>query len=329
MPITTNDTTVTIDISFDNPFIAEQMASVHTSERQALLERALALGLMAEQHDELSTFLDYAESALSSRVGKLKEMYRARSISMQQAAVAGQVGEETVLTELSRHVVSQGYEDTISQTGNREGAIADNRTGDIVAVVGGDARIGIEVKFDRQLRFGDLQTRDPNARGDTALSQLAETGANRLTAVNMIVFDKNRVDPSVATRAPSGLQFLPKFGFIVIIDTSQGDFSRLLIAYEIARMLLINDIPRTGIDHDVLDIFVQRLVQWSSTFKTVHNQLDVIKKSAKKIGDLLDDATKQLQVTQDHLSEYIASGHFDSRVLLDFYRGRPPEDTET
>ena len=52
------------------------MASVHASERDALLERALALGLMAEQHDELGTFLDYAESELNSRVGKLREMYR-------------------------------------------------------------------------------------------------------------------------------------------------------------------------------------------------------------------------------------------------------------
>ena len=81
-----------------------------------------------------------------------------------------------------------GFLGYVAQTGNIEGRIAGNRTGDIVAVVGGDARIGIEVKFDRQLRFGDLRTRDPNARGDTALSQLAETGANRLTAVNMIVF---------------------------------------------------------------------------------------------------------------------------------------------
>ena len=329
MAITTNNTKVTIDLSFDNAFIAEQMASVHTTERQALLERALALGLMAEQHNELSSFLDYAEVELNSRVGKLREMYRFRSISMQQATVAGEVGEEAVLTELSRHVSSQRYEDMVTPMGNVAGEIAGNKTGDIVAVLGGDARIGIEVKFDRQLRFGDLETRDPNAKSDTALSQLAETGANRLTAVNMIVFDKNRVDPSVATRAPNGLQFFPKFGFIVIIDTSQGDFSRLLIAYEIARMLLINNVSRTGLDPAVLDIFVQRLIQWSSTFKTVDNQLKTIKKSADKIGDLLGDAAAQLQVTQDHLSRYLASGIFDSRVLLDFYQGRPFEDTET
>ena len=328
MAITTSGTKIKIEVGFDNAFIAEQMASVHATEREAVLERALALGLMAEQHDELSTFLDYAESELNARVGKLREMYRFRSISMQQATVAGEIGEEAVLTELSRHLLSQGYEDVISPTGNVGGEIAGNKTGDIVAVVG-DARIGIEVKFDKQLRFGDLETRDPNAKGDTALSQLAETGANRLAAVSMIVFDKNRVDPSIATRAPNGLQFFPKFGFIVIIDTSQGDFSRLLIAYEIARMLLINNVPRTGVDPEVLDIFVQRLVQWSSTFKTVDNQLKAIKKSADKIGDLLDDAAAQLQVTQAHLSRYLASGVFDSGVLLDFYQGRLSEETDT
>ena len=54
---------------------------------------------------------------------------------MQQATVAGQVGEVTVLTELSRQVSSQGYEDMISRMGNIEGEIACNKTGDIVAVV--------------------------------------------------------------------------------------------------------------------------------------------------------------------------------------------------
>ena len=109
MGVTTSKTKVKIDVSFDNAFIAETMASVHASERDALLERALALGLMAEQHDELGTFLDYAESELNSRVGKLREMYRFRSISMQQATVAGEVGEEAVLSELLRHVSSQAY----------------------------------------------------------------------------------------------------------------------------------------------------------------------------------------------------------------------------
>ena len=81
-----------------------------------------------------------------------------------------------------------------------------NKTGDIVAAVDGEARIGIEVKFDKQLRFGDLETREePTAKGDTALSQLAETGANRLTQLNMIVFDEGRVDSSISTRVPNGL----------------------------------------------------------------------------------------------------------------------------
>ena len=74
MGVTTSKTKVKIDVSFDNAFIAETMASVHISERDALLERALALGLMAEQHDELGTFLDYAESELNSRVGKLRDV---------------------------------------------------------------------------------------------------------------------------------------------------------------------------------------------------------------------------------------------------------------
>ena len=321
MGVTTSKTKVKIDVSFDNAFIAETMASVHISERDALLERALALGLMAEQHDELGTFLDYAESELNSRVGKLREMYRFRSISMQQATVAGEVGEEAVLSELLRHVSSQAYGDVVSPTGNVEGAIKGNKTGDIVAAVDGEARIGIEVKFDKQLRFGDLETREPTAKGDTALSQLAETGANRLTQLNMIVFDEGRVDSSISTRVPNGLHYFPQFGFIVIIDTSKGDYSRLLVAYEIARMLVTRDIKKTGIDPEILDLFIARLIQWSSTFKTVDNQLKAIKKSAEKIGELLGDATAQLQVTQEHLSRYLDSGTFDSNVLLDFYRG--------
>ena len=51
------------------------------------------------------------------------KVYRFRSISMQQATVAGEVGEEAVLSELLRHVSSQAYGDVVSPTGNVEGAI--------------------------------------------------------------------------------------------------------------------------------------------------------------------------------------------------------------
>ena len=86
-------------------------------------------------------------------------------------------------------------------TGTMPGVLPKNKTGDILCTAEGqpDRRIAIEIKFDKSVKFGDIQDKDIfTKKADTAWSQLLEAKVNRDSQVAIIVFDRALVDGSKA-----------------------------------------------------------------------------------------------------------------------------------
>ena len=147
-------------------------------------------------------------------------------------------------------------------SGNTAGELAKNKTGDIICEVDGlsDIKIGVECKFDKSIKLGDIESKDIFTRkSDTAWSQLIETNANRNSKVSIIVFDISVVDNSIL-KFCDNVGYIPEIGFVAIINSQAGDYTNLGIAYMLARDIAIKS-KNVDLDKDLLAILVNRIIK--------------------------------------------------------------------
>lgn len=312
------------NMRIENPLISEYLDSLPSAEREVAIVRALGIGVMAELKGEIGYFLTETEGTLGKHLSSLKAIYDLRTLRFQTSG-KGTDAEEQVIAALDDFKIRSGFtNDEVRDLSRQSGVIPKNKTGDVLIEVDGDPEkaIAIEVKLDKGVKLGEIMNRDPLAKSDTAISQLLETGANRGTTVNIIVFDEDSVDSSVAKYCVDGVRFIANIGFITIVSTRRNDFRALSLVYLLARDLVKSNSANQQVDPNVLNQIVGRLISLLNDYSSIRKEADSISKSAKKIILESEKALKLAEHTREFLSDYIDSGVLTSQSLLDFYEAR-------
>jgi len=244
-----------------------------------------------------------------------------------KSTIKGVLAEDDIAEYLEQYLKERKLNDKIYLTGNIAGDIPKNKTGDIICELDGHPgkRITIECKFDKSIKLGDIDTKDVlTKKSETAWSQLIESGANRKSDLNVIVFDNSLVDASISKRYET-VGYVPSIGFVCIIDSQKGDYRNLAIAYALARDLALNLIPKE-IDFSILEILVRRFIKDANEMIGLKS---LVKTSINTGIEILKRLEKNVLVTemnQKYLITFLKEGSLNKKDLLDFYLGDEIKD---
>ncbi len=216
----------------DNEIVFNYFDRLKVEERDEKLIRAIYIGVLAMMEDRISAFLSKTSNELGTELESLKMIFEMKKELFYKTTMKGIAAEEDIAEYLNIFFKDKKLKDIARLTGNEAGALAKNKTGDIICTVDGNEalKIAIEAKFDKSIKLGDIASKDVFIRKtDTAWSQLIEADANRGSKISIIVFDISIVDGSILKFVDS-VGFIPGVGFVVIIDSQKGDYSNLEIA---------------------------------------------------------------------------------------------------
>ncbi len=214
------------------------------------------------------------------------------------------------------------WKDKAETTGTIEGKLPKNKTGDILCYVNGneDKRIVIEAKFDKSIKLGDISDKDVFTRKfDTAWSQIIESKANRDGKIGMIVLDISLVDNSILKLTDS-VAYVQGVGFIAIIDSQKGDYSNLIIAYNLARDIVLHA-KEIDFDDKTLSIILKRIIKDIDTFFSIKNLVQSNIQNNEEILKKLEEALLLMEFNQKYLTKFLKDGKLNEKDMLDFYSG--------
>ena len=322
MAIQIKDKKLHIDkVVIDNPLIVEYIDSLKQDEREKAIQDALGIGIMAGIKGEIAHFLDRAEGELGKHLGSLKALYDLQRLRFEETTAKGIIAEDQVINALRKFAKTSGFvSDEINDTSTTDGHIDGNKTGDILIRVEGDTDqlIGLEVKLDKSVGFGDLKKRDPLAKSDTALTQLIETSANRKTKLNIIVFDEEKVDNTVKKECPEGVTYIPNIGFISIVATQKNDFRNLALAYVLSRELILSKSDMSKLNENHLKIMLTQLVKVLSDYGAIKTEVSNIQSSAQKILDVSEKTRALVDHSAKYLANYLEKGQISEEELWNY-----------
>ena len=200
--------------------------SLLEAEREAALMRAIRIGVLAQMEDRFSSFLAKTTDDLGVQLENLKLLFDLKQEVFHKTAIKGVAAENDILQFLEEYIALRGLGDVVSLTGTSKGLLKNNKTGDIMAFVGGESggrKIAIECKFDKSIKLGDIDSPDIGSnKYDTAWGQLLEASVNREANASIIVFDKTLADASIQ-KVVDGVSHVEGIGFICLIDYESGN----------------------------------------------------------------------------------------------------------
>lgn len=296
--------------------------SLPESERESALMRAIRIGVLAQMEDRFSAFLAKTTDDLGVQLENLKLLFDMKQEVFHKTAIKGVAAENDILQFLEEYIANRGLGDVVSLTGTSKGVLKNNKTGDIMAFVGGESagrRIAIECKFDKSIKLGDVDSPDiASNKYDTAWSQLLEASVNREANASIIVFDKTLADASIQ-KAVDGVSYVEGIGFICIIDYEVGDFHNLAVAYMLARGLALRKEGKT-VEVEFVNMLIQRLLK---DIRDVQGIEGLVRNNIKNNQQILKSIEKSLlsiEFDQQYLAKYLEDGVLGKQDLLDFYQ---------
>ena len=310
-------------IEIENELAFEHFDKVPSELRDAEFIKALYIGVLALRQDRLASFMAKTNNELGTELETLKIMYEMKAELFAKSSVKGVVAEFNVAEYLADLVKSHGHNDDVALTGNNPGALAKNKTGDILCKVNGDEQrlVAIECKFDKAIRLGEIEDVDwYGNKLDTALSQLIEAQANRTCEQAIIVFDKSSVAPALL-KVIENIAYRPKYGFIVIVDSLRGDYQNLGLAYLLARDLAAAN-PSLEIEHDLLLLLMDRIVSEANRLIEVRTLVEDGIKKSQDVLSRLEKGALSLDFCRSYLKRFLEAGTLSKNDLLDFYSGK-------
>lgn len=317
--ITESDTGVSIPaFTNTNPLVIDFFSGLPESQRDAALERALAIGVMALRHDKIAAFLASTENELGVHLEALKSLFLTSQMRRQSAPVKGEEGETAVANALVSFTEVRQLKDLVQLVGRTTGALKANKTGDLIITVGDadDAPvIVVECKLDKSIRLGNPAT-DGLTRGksDTAWSQLVEAKANRQADEAIMVFSADNTDRTIGAFTDS-VRYIDGVGFIALVDIVRADFRGLLIAYELAREKALAR-RKIAIDSEVLNTLTSKLCADLQQASQIKQHLESAASSLAAAGEQVDRALGAATATRDALVNYLQQGRLDNSQLL-------------
>jgi hypothetical protein len=315
------------DLNIGNDIVFDYINKVPKEDYQNVILKAIYIGVLAMMEDRFSAFLSKTQNELGTELENLKRIFDLNQELFYKSTIKGQAAEEDIVTFLTTYFKDNKIKDDAFLTGNEAGTIPRNKTGDILIHIDGEKnlKIGLECKFDKSIKLGDIIDNDVFTRKtDTAWSQLLETQANRDARVAIIVFDRSVIDKSILTFTEH-VGYIPGVGFICIIDSQRGDYSNLIIAYNLSRDIVVNaKIP--AIDMDTLSIIVKRMLNTIEEFKSIKKLVETNIETNKKILKQLEKSYLLMEFNQEYLTKFLADGALSQRDMMDFYMAEDVKD---
>ena len=296
--------------------------SLPESEREAALMRAIRIGVLAQMEDRFSSFLAKTTDDLGVQLENLKLLFDMKQEVFHKTAIKGVAAENDILEFLEGYIERYHLGDVVSLTGTSKGLLKNNKTGDLMAYVGGEnsgRKVAIECKFDKSIKLGDMDSPDiASNKYDTAWSQLLEATVNRDANASIIVFDKSLADASIQ-RAVDGVTYVDGIGFICIIDYEASDYQNLAVAYNLARGLALRKDGK-NVEVEFVNMLIGRLLK---DIRDVQNIEMLVKTNIKNNQQILKNIEKSLlsiEFDQRYLAKYLEDGYLSKADLLEFYQ---------
>lgn len=311
----------------ENQIVFNYFDNLPASERDEKLLRAVYIGILALMEDRFSSFLAKTNNELGTELESLKMIFEMKKEIFYKSTIKGILAEGEIAEFLNNYFQERGIKDKAFLTGNIAGSIPKNKTGDIICEINGnpDLKIAIECKFDKSVRFGDIESKDIFTRkSDTAWSQLIEAQANRDAKVSLIVFDISLIENSILKNFEN-VGYIPEIGFIAIINSQKGDYSNLAIAYMLARDIALNAKP-IELEKDLLSILVNRMIKDINEITTIKSLIINNIENNKAILKQLEKSILLMEFNQDYLRKFLKDGTLTKKDLLDYYSGEAVKD---
>ena len=296
--------------------------SLPEADRESALLRAIRIGVLAQMEDRFSAFLAKTTDDLGVQLENLKLLFDMKQEAFHKTAVKGVAAENDIYSFLEGYIEQRGLGDVVSLTGTLKGQMKNNKTGDILAYVGGEnagKRIAIECKFDKSIKLGDVDSIDIGSnKYDTAWSQLLEATVNRDANVSIIVFDRALADSSIQ-RVVDGVIYVDGIGFVCIIDYEASDYRNLAIAYNLARGLALRKDGKT-VEVEFVNMLIQRILKDIKDIQAVRGLVQTNIKNNQLILKNIEKSILSIEFTQQYLAKYLEDGFLSKSDLLEFYQ---------
>lgn len=295
--------------------------SLPENEREKALLRAIRIGVLATMEDRFSAFLSKTTDELVVQLENLKLLFDMKQEVFHKTAIKGVAAENDILEFLEAYIERFHLEDVVSLSGTSKGLLKNNKTGNILAYVGGNSgkKVAIECKFDKSIKLGDVDSPDiASNKYDTAWSQLLEATVNRDANASIIVFDKTLADASIQ-RIVDVVTYIDNIGFICIIDYEASDYHNLAIAYNFARGLALRKDGK-NLEVEFVNMLIQRLLK---DIRDVQNIEILVKNNIKNNQQILkniENGLLSIEFNQQYLVKYLEDGALSKADLLEFYQ---------
>jgi hypothetical protein len=314
-------------LNIGNDIVFDYFDKLPKDQYQEHLLKAIYIGVLAMMEDRFSAFLSKTQNELGTELENLKRIFDLNTELFYKSTIKGVAAEEDIVSFLNAYFQEKKIRDDAFLTGNQAGALARNKTGDILIHIDGsqDLKIGLECKFDKSIKMGDIAQKDVFTRKiDTTWSQLIETKANREARVGIMVFDRNLTDKSVLSFTEH-VGYIPSIGLICIIDSQRNDYTNLVIAYNLARDIAVNaSIP--DLDLDTLCILIKRMLKTIEEFLSIRKLVEFNISTNKKILEQLEKSYLLMEFNQEYLLKFLKDGTMTQKDLLDFYMAEDVKD---
>lgn len=296
--------------------------SLPEAEREAALLRAIRIGVLATMEDRFSAFLSKTTDDLGVQLENLKLLFDMKQEVFHKTAIKGVAAENDILDFLEEYIERNHLGDVVSLTGTSKGLLKNNKTGDIMAFVGGESsgrKVAIECKFDKSIKLGNIDSPDiASNKYDTAWSQLLEATVNRDANASIIVFDKTLADASIQ-RAVDGVTYVDGIGFICIIDYEASDYQNLAVAYNLARGLALRKDGK-NVEVEFVNMLIQRLLKDIRDVQSIETLVKTNIKNNQQILKNIEKSLLSIEFDQKYLAKYLEDGYLNKADLLEFYQ---------
>lgn len=296
--------------------------SLPEAEREAALLRAIRIGVLATMEDRFSAFLSKTTDDLGVQLENLKLLFDMKQEVFHKTSIKGVAAENDILEFLEEYIERNRLGDVVSLTGTSKGLLKNNKTGDIMAYVGGESsgrKVAIECKFDKSIRLGDVDSPDiASNKYDTAWSQLLEATVNRDANASIIVFDKTLADASIQ-RAVDGVTYVDGIGFVCIIDYEASDYQNLAVAYNLARGLALRKDGK-NVEVEFVNMLIQRLLKDIRDVQSIETLVKTNIKNNQQILKNIEKSLLSIEFDQKYLAKYLEDGYLNKADLLEFYQ---------
>lgn len=296
--------------------------SLPEAEREAALLRAIRIGVLATMEDRFSAFLSKTTDDLGVQLENLKLLFDMKQEVFHKTAIKGVAAENDILDFLEEYIERNHLGDVVSLTGTSKGLLKNNKTGDIMAFVGGESsgrKVAIECKFDKSIKLGDIDSPDiASNKYDTAWSQLLEATVNRDANASIIVFDKTLADASIQ-RAVDGVTYVDGIGFICIIDYVASDYQNLAVAYNLVRGLALRKDGK-NVEVEFVNMLIQRLLKDIRDVQSIETLVKTNIKNNQQILKNIEKSLLSIEFDQKYLAKYLEDGYLNKADLLEFYQ---------